>query len=327
MPGVITPPNLNLFFTTLETRFWTAFRTAEAWYERICTTYPVDSEDWASGWMDPSEPMREWLGDRVIHSFGLETYKVQMQIFEKTGAIDSFKLRWDKSGLYAPIAADFGRQAAKWPDYQVRDLLRNQRSQTGARQNGLDGLSHWNTAHPVDYYDASKGTFSNDFRGGFAVNGVTVGGAFGVQAFNTLWQEFASRKAPNGEAIGIEADLSMGPSQLKASMVSVLQTQFFAPPTIGNLTGQVGPIDNPLKGWTDLFINKDLQGDPTSWYMLFVGGPIKPFSWLQNMAPDYVIRNRPDDPEEFSSHRHLHGSKAVGAPAWSFPWLSGISGP
>jgi phage major head subunit gpT-like protein len=333
-----SPANINLFFTTLEASFWTAFRVYEQWFKRICTVYPVDSEDWVSGWMDPTSPMREWLGDRQVEMIGLETYRVKMQIFEKTAGVDLFKLKWDKFGLYYPIASDFGNQAAKWPDYQVRDLLMNQGSQTGARQNGVDGLAHWHASHPVDPYDSGKGTYCNDFRGGVTVDGISVGGAFAVNPFNTLYQEFASRKSPNGEALGIEPDLTMGPSQLRAAMTTVLQSQFFAPTMMGRLGAQaagtgadnaqfVGSMENPLKGWTDLFINKDLQGNPDDWYMLYTGGPIKPFAWLQNMAPDFVLRNRPDDPEIFMNHRVLWGSQAVGAPAWSFPWLSAVSGP
>jgi len=259
---------------------------------------------------------------------GLETYRVKVQNFEKTLGVDQFKLKDDKYGLYYPIAANYALQSAKWPDYQVRDLLRNQRSQTGARQNGIDGLTHWNTAHPIDFYDASKGTYSNDFRGGFTVDGVSSGGALnGPNPFNTLWQAFSNRKAPNGEALGIEPDLTMTPSQLKATILTILQAQFFAPAAMGNLTGQVGALDNPLKGWTDILVNKDIQGDATTWYMFFVGGPIKPLSWILREAPDFVARIRPDDPVVFDTHTYLFGSMSRGTPAWSFPWLSAISGP
>lgn len=324
----ITPANLSIFFTALETRWSTAFETTETWSEKVASTYPVNTERWTTGWRDPTGPMTEWTGERNVEAVGLETYTVVIQNFQKTLGVDQFKLADDTHGIYFNLAQDFAVETKKWPDYQLRDLILGLNSQSStARQLGIDGISHWNTAHPVDFFDASKGNYSNDFRGGMSVGGVTVGGALGVNPFNTLWQEFANRKKPNGQAMGLEPDLTMVPSQLKATAVTLLQSQFFAPATMGNLTGQVGSLDNPLKGWTDLFINKDLQSTSTLWWMLVTKYGIKPFSWLLRQSPDFVARIRPDDPAVFDLHTYLFGSMSRGAPAWSFPWLSAISGP
>lgn len=324
---LITPANLSFFFTNLETRFWAAYGTAPIAYDKICTTYSVSSEQWVSGWMGMLNKMREWVGPRITHSPAPQTYLVPIQNFELTESIDQFKLEDDTYGIYFPTVSFMGEQSKKWPDYQVRDLLLNQGSQTGSRQKGLDGLNQWSTVHPVNYYDASYGTYSNDFRGGFSVNGVTVGGALGVNQFATLWEEIASRKSESGEALGLMADLTMTAPQLKITLDTILQAQFFAPATIGNLSSQVGSAENMLKGWTDRLVWPDLAASPTTWFQLVCNKPIKPFSWLLRQAPNFVYRVNPQDPVVFDEHTYLYGTMARGAPAWSFAWLSAISGP
>lgn len=325
---LITPPNIQFFFTGLETRFWTAYSLSTVWHDRVAMTIPVSTEQWASGWIGMLDRMKLWSGARQIHTPAPQTYLVPIQPFELTEEIDEFKLKDDAYGIYYPVVSLMGESTKKWPDFELRDLLQNTGAWTGTYQNGLDGLSHWNTAHPVDFYDSSKGTYSNDFTGGgFTVNGVLVGGSLGVNSFATLWEEIASRKSETGEALGLMADCTMAAAQLKVTLDTILQTQFFGTPTIGNLTGFVGSTENVLKGWTDRLIVPDLNAQPNVWYMLVCNKPIKPFQWLLREAPDFVYRINPQDPKVFDEHVYLYGSRARGTPAWGFAWLSARSGP
>ncbi len=331
---LITPANLNLFFTSLETRFWTAYSLAPTVLDKIATTYPVSTEQWASGWEPMLEPMREWLGPRITQNPPLQTYLVPIQNFESTKAIDKFKLKDDQYGMYYPTVTFMGENARKWPDYQLRDLLQNTGSQTGSRQNGLDGLSHWNTAHKVAFFDASKGTYCNDFKGGVSVGGVTVGGSLSVNSFATVWEEMASRKADNGEALGLMPDMTMSAPQLKITLDTILQAQFMGSPIIGNLGAgpapnyaMAGATENLLKGWTDRLVWPDLAAVPNDWFMLVTNKPVKPFSWLLREAPSFTYRINPQDPAVFDTHTYIYGSEARGAPAWGFAFLSSRSGP
>jgi len=330
---LITPANLSFFFTDLETRYWTAYRVAEAWIDKIATPYPVGTEQWVSGWIGMLDTYREWLGPRKTHQPAPQTYLVPIKNWELTEEIDEFKLADDQMGLYAPTAAFMGMQAKKLWDYKGRDLLLNLGAMTGAFQNGTDGLTNFNTAHNVSYWNASLGTYCNDYRGGVSVGGITTGGTWGTNAFNTMWQDMAFRKSESGEALGVLPDLTMVPVQLKAVAMTVLQSQFYSPPQIGTMgSGSganapfVGNVDNPLKGWTDLLVNPDLS-NVNDYFMFITKAPIKPLSMLLRLAPDFVPRVRPDDPLVFNEHKILYGSKARGTPAWGLPWLSSISGP
>lgn len=347
----ITPANLNILFTAVETRFWQAFTVEQLTYQRLCTTYPVATENWISAWLPMTDKLREWVGSRVVNTPGPQTYLVPIKLFEDTYGIDKYKILDDTYGVYAPTVARLGQQAAKWPDYQIRDLLQNQGSWTGAFQNGTDGLTHWNTAHPVNYYDASYGTYANDYtNGGVTVGGKLIGGGLSPNSFATIYEAMMSRPSESGESQEVTPDLTVCASPNKATLDTILQAQFLGLPVIGNIgTGNVptsgspaptnspliGTSDNLLKGWTDRHVWRDLGGTTSIgngtyndvFYVLDTTKPIRPFSWLMRMAPKFQFLIEPDNPVVFSTHTFEYGVEARGSAAWALPFLSSRSGP
>lgn len=336
----LTTSNLRYFFTGLEQRFWMAYKTAPTWYQDVTTTYPVGTEQWVSGWLGMLAKVREWTGPRIVREPAPQTYLVPIQNFELTWGIDKFKMQDDQHGIYTAEFAFHGMQNAKWPDYQVRDLIFNQGSQTGSRQTGTDGVTNWNTAHPVNPYDAGFGTYCNDYRGGVTIGGQTVGGALSVPGFNTVWADMAIRKSDNGEALGLVPDLIVVSPLLKMAAATILNSQFIAAPqygsvgsgAVGTANGPfVGAAENPIKGWTDTLVVPDFSSTSAiqqMWLMLQTKNmPVRPFSWLLRQAPIVTPRVDPSDPVVFDSHQYLYGSEMRGAPAWSLPFLGSISGP
>jgi phage major head subunit gpT-like protein len=327
MAAIVSPANLSFFFTTLNTMYWQAFGVAPPWWMKVAQLYPMTTEQLGFGWMGMLDQMRPWTGSRVVRQPAPETYFVRHRPFELTLSIDQFKLADDLWGIYFPTVQFMGRNAAKWPDYQLRNLIRGLAPWTGGAQIGLDGLTHWNTAHPIDVYDATKGTYINDFTGAPAVNGINTGGALGPNAYATLWQEFVSRKSQSGEALGLVPNLTMLPPQLHLTALTLLTAAFFSPSSLGNFAGNVGATENVLRGSTDMMMVPEFAADPSTWYMLDTTGPVKPFSWCLRAAPDFVYRNQPQDPVVFDQHTYLFGSKAQGVSAWGHAFLSARSAP
>ena len=339
---LITPANLNIFFTALDTRFWQAFSQAPVWHEQVATVYPTNTEQWLMGWIGALDKLRVWKGARITHTPAPQTYGVTVLPFELTESIDMFKLEDDQHGIYGPVVAHMGEMSAKWPDYTLRDLIEGLGDfASTASQLGPDGVSLWNTAHPVDYYNASLGTYTNDYgSAGTSINGITVGGTFSTNAWATVWQDMASRKNESGEKIGLQPDLTMVATYNGFAAKTVTQAAFFAPPVLGTLgTGNfptagsptpanapfVGAMDNPLRGQTDLFINFDLTVQ-AAWYMLTTRRVVKPFGWILRKAASLTPRTSPTDPVVFDTHTILYGVMARGVPAWSLPWLASRSG-
>lgn len=350
----ITPQNLNILFTTVETKFWQAYTLEQLFYQRLTTTYPAASEVVLMSWLQMTGRLREWLGPRMVETPSPMTYQVPIKLFEKTLNVDKYKIEDDQYQVYYPVVTNLGKQAAKNPDYQLRDLLLNQGSWTGAFQTGTDGVNHWSTAHPVDFFDASKGTYCNDYTsGGFTVNGKLIGGGLSINGYATAWEDMSLRPSESGEPQEVEGNLMLTGSMLAITAKTVLQASFFGAPVIGNLGTQatpagfpaavaanpnqymVGATENVFKGNSDLLIWRDLTSGTAIgggtyndvWYLCDVGKPVRPFSWLQRMAPKFAFIVDPTNPMVFSTHSFTYGVEARGSAAWAPPFLSSRGGP
>lgn len=324
---IITAPNLSLFFTTVDTAYWDAFNVTQTINPQIATEIQCSTEIWTAGWIGSLDKMRIWDGPRITRSVGPQTYTVTPKHLELTLGIESDKVKDDSYGIYYPMAQGMAIQAKKAPDYELRDLINNTGAWTGLPQKCADGLSQWSAVHPVDVYDSSKGTYCNDYRGGVSVDGVTIGGAFGIAAFATVYQQMALRKNQSGEAMGLMADTTLHSPMLKLTVDSVLQAQFLAAPTIGNLTGQVGATDNMLKGWSSPLCWGDLGAFPNRWFELVTSQPVKPFLIINRQSPEYQTLTNPTDPNVFNSRTFMFGVDSRFAPGWGPTFLSSISGP
>lgn len=340
---MITPAGLSVFITNVNTSWGEVYSSLASRVPRvtdkIATTVPVTGEQWTMGWTGMMPKMRIWQGPRYVHEASPQLYTVVPKPYEDTYSIDRFKLDDDIFGLYYRQLPDMARQIYRWPDYEMRDLLEAAGGYSDAvSQAGLDGLAHWSTAHPVDIYDANKGTYVNDFTGG-GVNvtypktgGGTVttlvGGALTPVAFTTLYEYMTTLKGEDNEVLGVTPTDLMHAPQLKAEVELILHSTFFAPPQWGvNITGQVGTADNPLKRFGVNALENKLLKNIYTWYLLDTAAAMRPFTWALREAPQIVPRINENDPVVFDTHHFLWGAWSRAAPAWSFAFLSARSGP
>jgi len=325
----ITTSNLSFFFSQMNNQFWTAYTTSPIWHDKVAQVIPSSTDQNVYGWVGQLDKVREWIGPRVEHNPAPQTYILANKLFELTESVDRIKLENDQYGIYKPMVEFMAMNIKKWPDQQLRDLLNNIGAQTGSLQNGLDGNPHWYASHPIDLYDASKGTYCNDFgTAGVVVNGVTVGGAFSPTAYTTLRQEMMSRRGENNESLGINPNLVLNPPQLETAVKTILHADFFAPQTYlpSSVGTSVGPMQNMLVGTAEMLTSHELFGYPTTWYLLDTTKPIKPFVFQLRAAPNFVYRINPQDPVVFNEHKYIYGSEMQGAVGWSHAWLSSRSG-
>jgi phage major head subunit gpT-like protein len=322
--------------TTASTLVNEAYRNFQhdQWSPKVSTNFPVASEVLIMGWMGIMPKMRGWFGPRVVNSPNPETYTVTPLPYENTYGLDRFKFDDDQYGIYYPLLVDFAQAMARWQNFETRDLL----EATGlysstSRQAGLDGLSHWNTAHPVDVYAPSKGTFVNDFTGGgVSIGGVTVGGRIGVVSLTSMYEYMGTIKGQNNERLGVRPSHVMVPQNLRAEVDFLLKNQFMAPPTWGGFGNagfgsQVGAADNQIRRFSlDYIVNEDLAS-ASIWYLLDNTRAMKPFGWALRSAPTTTTRTNESDPIVFDTHTFAWGTWARACPTWTPAFLSARSGP
>jgi phage major head subunit gpT-like protein len=333
---MISPSGITAFVTNCNTMWGQTYSTTPIIYPQFVTTVPVTSSQLVLAWTGMMPKFRVWYGPRVVNEDAPQTYTVVPRPYENTYAIDRFTLDDDQFGVHYRLLPDMARQAKRWPEYEIRDLLENAGAYTGAAQNGFDGLTYFNTAHPVDLYDTTKGTYINDFTGGgqnvtitkpTGSTTVLTGGAISPTAFLTLWGYMSTLKGEDNEALNVTPNRLMHAPLIKGEVQLLLKSTFFAPPAWSSIGSQVGAADNPLTRFGVEPIENPLFKNALTWYLMDCTKATMPFTWALREAIMTVPRVNENDPVVFDSHRFLWGGWGRAAPAWGFSWLAARSGP
>jgi len=342
----LTPAQYTAFITTVDTTIGQIYTHMDPalTYKEWSTTHPITGSIWNAGWTGRMPKARPWFGSRVVHEPAVQTYQVTPIPYELTYGIDRFQL--DDSDVNAMsifwrMLPDMTTQWRRQPEYELRDLVEATGIQTGARQLGLDGLTFWNTAHPINLYIPnyngggnalfSAGSYCNDFTGGgVTINGTLIGGALGQSSFSSLLQYMQVIPDESGEVLGVMPDVMMVPATLQIEANFILTASFLASPVWGAfspLTGQAGSADNMLrKVGVRPLVNRWLK-NTKRWYLMDASHTMKPFLWLVREAPRIVPRTNENDPIVFDSHKYTWGGWDRAAPAFNYSWLAVRSGP
>jgi len=335
---MITPAQFNVFVSTVNTLMGQAWiDTNDTIYDKIAIQIPSKSTQEGYAWTGMLQKMRLWEGPRVTQEAAPQTYFLINQPFESTLALDRFRLDDDQFGVYYRQLPDMARQAKRQPDYMLRDLLENTGDQTGTRQFGIDGLTAFNTSHPVDLYNPAAGTYSNDFTGGGATvqypnpagghYNILTGGSLNVTSVFTLSEYMRTLQGEDQETLGLIPNLIMIAPQLMGEAELVLKMSFSAPPSWGSITGQVGAAENAVKRFGIDYVMNPYLHQAYTWYMMDTNRGFRPFIHQIREAVRMVPRVNENDPVVFDSHEYLWGQWLRGAVGWGPSWLFMRSGP
>jgi phage major head subunit gpT-like protein len=343
---VITPSQYTAFITTVDTTVGAIYsqigpgETSREWSSDLSITGSI----WTTGWTGRMPKARPWYGSRVVHEPAAQTYSVEPIPYELTYGIDRFKFddsAVNTTSIFWRELPDMARAWRYQREWELRDLLEASGVQgTTARQAGMDGLSAFNTAHPIDIYNPgfnsgnalfSAGTYCNDFsNGGQTINGTLIGGGLSQTALDTLVSYVKMIPDESGEVLGVMPDVLMVPTPLETIARIILQATFWAPPTWGGfqtLSSQVGAADNMMRkmGIRPL-TNPNLRNNKR-WYLMDASHTVKPTIWLTREAPRTVPRIQENDPIVFDTHRYTWGGWDRVTPAWGYSWLLFRSAP
>jgi phage major head subunit gpT-like protein len=325
---MISPTGFKVFITAANAMIGTAYTSTPILAPEFMTEVPTDTEVYTDAWTGMLDKMRPWVGSRTVTEPAVQVYSVSVLPFQQTIALDRFDLDDDKFDVHFRDLQDMARQAKRWQDYEGRSFLEGAYPWAGTPQLGLDGGTHWSTAHPVDRYDSTKGTYCNDFTGGGqSIGGITVGGAFSPTAFKTLWEYNSTLRAEDNEPMHIVPNLLMYPAALHGEVQMVLTSASFAPPAWGTLTNQVGAAENIFRRYGVTPLMNPLLTSRVNWYLFDTTKGIMPLRWILRQSPLFVQRLSEDDPVVFDDHKYVWGDWGRACCAWSFAWLSARSGP
>jgi phage major head subunit gpT-like protein len=344
---MLTPAQFAFFTTATNTMLGAVYDSTPVLFQKFASTVPSDGDQNVYGWTGRTPKPRAWYGPRVVNEPAPQTYTLANVPFENTIKIDRFRLddARARGDIYWRTMPDLALQAKRWPDFQMRDLLQAKGvSSSAAAQLGLDGLPHWSTAHPVDFFNPNQKnlygstTYINDFTAGGQVvaypkpsggtQNVTVGGGISPQAIATIVEYQRGLTAEDGEPIGVTPSHILHPDSMLLEVDLILNRAFFANPTWGTITGQVGAAENPMRQFKLEGVSWSLlDGDATTFYSLDCTKSFMPFIWQLREAPTLAQRTQENDPIVFDTHQFLWGYWMRGAAGWDYAFLSARSGP
>ena len=139
MPETTTPVLLALSFSLS-----IQFAAAETQWQGFCSDVPSAGFAQAYPRLDELPGLREWIGSRSIHELGSTAFEITNKQFEGTIRIPRKDIKFDRYGIYTPVAQMLGNRAGEMPDLLAFGLLAQGESLKAYDGNGFFGthLNH-----------------------------------------------------------------------------------------------------------------------------------------------------------------------------------------
>jgi phage major head subunit gpT-like protein len=158
---VLTPASLKALFTAYKSNFQQGMASLGdngSLFEQVCTVVPSTTAVEVYPWLKSLPRMREWIGDRVIHSLEGADFSIKNRKFELTEGVERDAIDDDTYGLYGPVFSEFGRSSREHPNELMVEVLES---------NPLcyDGQNLFDSDHPVLDADGVEQSVSNDMGG------------------------------------------------------------------------------------------------------------------------------------------------------------------
>lgn len=129
--------------TALSTAFNTRFASVQNFYSTVAMTVSSSTAMNEYPRLDDLPGFREWIGDRLVHDLGAQTYVIRNREFEKTISIKRSQIEDDQLGIFTPVAGQMGQDAAEFPDQLIFPLVNKAETITC-----YDGQYFFDTDHP-----------------------------------------------------------------------------------------------------------------------------------------------------------------------------------
>jgi phage major head subunit gpT-like protein len=311
---LINKANLNFLFQQWDTRFQSVYESTPTFFELYSTTMPSTTERSVHSWIAQQSGLREWVGHRIEENAEVNDYTLINKDWEKTISLQRNKILDDTYGVFGPVVDDLGQQSRLWPDDVMTAVL-----EAGTTQVCFDGQYFFDTDHPVDMNDASKGTYVNNLVG--AQYDLSVDPIAAYKLARAHGMKFVGE---GGRPLGIIFDTLMVPPDLEEPALRVANALLTAQ-AIKNIAGSenvaAASVTNVYQGAVTVIVNPRLTNQSAA-YLMSTKRALKPFIWQLRQAPNLIARNSPDDPAVFDSKKFLYGVDARGNGGYSFPFLA-----
>lgn len=302
----INPSSLAALYYAFNKRFQEGYETAPKFWDKVAMEMPSGTAEERYAWMGKLDKVREWVGERTVRNVAGRAHAIINRDYELTVGVPRNNIEDNQLGLYNPRFQAMGEQAAKWPDDLVTTAL-----QAGASTVCWDGQYFFDTDHPVDVDDSSKGTYANRYTS----KALTAANFADVRAAMMLV------KGEDQRPMGVTPNLLIVPPQLEQTARQLLNAEFIAPAAAMGQNAASVQQTNVLRGTADLLVVPELGTEATTWYLASTNRPLKPLVFQLRKAPQFVAQDAPDSPNVFLRKEFLYGVDMRGAVGFGLPFL------
>ena len=141
---IITPSTLALLKQGFNAAFKGAFTAATPMWDKIAMKVASSTGEEIYAWLGANTKLREWVGERVYQNLKVHGYTIKNKTFESTVAVPRESIDDDQYGVYTPLMAQMGQDAALHPDELIFGLVA-----LGISTTCYDGQYFFDTDHPV----------------------------------------------------------------------------------------------------------------------------------------------------------------------------------
>ena len=290
--------NLRTLYTGFQTAFQGAFDGAPRDHLQIALEVPSTTSEEEYGWLGQTTRFREWIGDRVIQNVKQHGYTIKNRTYEDTVGVPREAIEDDRYGVYTPLMAQLGQDAAEHPPELTFGLLA-----AGFATPCYDGQFFFDT----DHVEGDSGSQSNDLSIDISALPAELHGTTTVPSSEELQQVVAQSiqtmlgfKDDQGEPIneGASSFMVMVPVPLWLPASTALMAPVLAHGQTNILQSMSGIslslAANPRLTWTDKIA------------VFRTDGAVKPFI-RQEEVPVQLGAKAEGSEYEFDNKAHQYG--------------------
>lgn len=252
----------------LTVKFDNAVAAATPFYPQVCTTVDSTGRDEKYAMLGNMPGVREWIGDREVKQLRAADFTLENKHWESTLGISKRDIRDDRMGLYGPLLEQLAAEATYHPDELLFNLLDN-----GGSTLCFDGQNFYDT----DHVWGDSGTQSNIVAESITTANAPTGDEF-KKSFHAARTRMMSLKNDQGKYMNRSVFAKMSnfmaivPPNMELAAREALQAAL-----VGGGNSNI-VIDVPE------IVTSPLLTSDTSWHLLNLAAPLKPFVF-QNRQP------------------------------------------
>jgi phage major head subunit gpT-like protein len=304
---LINQPNLEAAYYSFNALFQEGWQYAKPWWSNLATEQPSTTAENRYYWWGQIPKFREWIGERTLISLSNRVWPVINKDWELTLKLPRNAFLDDQLGTFRDQIKNIGYQGSKLPDDLVLATIL-----AGTTTTCWDGQFFFDTDHPVDFDDSSKGTWGNNYP--------TT--AFTPANIGIIRAAMRAIPAEDGRAMGIIPNLMVVAPALEMAARQMLFGTIISPTGAFGINVSGGMQDNAVRGMFDLLVINELAGVADDVYFLLdTTKPVKPFLYQNRQAVTTTPLVSPSDPNLFFRKEYIYGADARANASFALPHL------